>query len=84
MSLCIKRHFLGVCEKILLLCAEKFACFGVRAEILLTRDNVFLESRAGLFLGFVENFFVEKYALLNLTLLTPLCGTFGPRNLFDC
>ena len=50
-----KRIFLGPCRNISTMC-RKIAFFWVRAEILLSRDKVSLDSRAGPFLGFVNKY----------------------------
>ena len=55
-QLCIKYVFFGVRAEILLLCAKKHAFFGLCAEILLTRNQGFLESRAGPVLGSVKKY----------------------------
>jgi len=56
-QLCIKiRSFFLVRADILLPCAEKLPFFWVCAEILLSRDKVSLESRAGPFLGVVKKY----------------------------
>ena len=67
-QLCIKNAFsLGPCRNITTMC-RKIAFFWVRAEILLSRDKVSLESHAGPFLGFVKKYwFLEKYTPLNET-----------------
>ena len=64
-QLCIENaFFLGPCRYIKTMC-RKIAFFWVRAEILLSRDKVSLESRAGPFLGFVKKYwFFEKYSPL--------------------
>ena len=55
-QLCIENaFFLGLCRNITTMC-RKIAFFWVRAEILLSRDKVSLDSRAGPFLGFVNNY----------------------------
>ena len=47
---------------------RKIAFFWVRAEILLSRDKVSLDSRAGPFLGFVNRYgFLEKYTPLPIS-----------------
>ena len=53
---------LGPSRNITTMC-RKIAFLGVHAEILLSRNKVFLESRAGLFLGSVKKykFFVEIF-----------------------
>jgi len=56
-QLCIKKNtFLGgPCRNITTMC-RKIAFFWVRAEILLSRDKVSLDSCAGPFLGFVKKY----------------------------
>ena len=64
-QLCIKKRFsLGPSRNITTLC-RKIAFFGVRAEILLSRNQGVLDSRAGPFLGYVQIYsFLEKYSPL--------------------
>ena len=51
---------------------RKIAFFWVRAEILLSRDKVSLDSHAGPFLGFVNKYwFLEKYTPLPAPALSP-------------
>ena len=65
-QLCIKKRFyLGPSRNITTVC-RKIAFFGVRAEILLSRNQGGLDSRAGPFLGYVQIYkFLEKYSPLS-------------------
>ena len=65
-QLCIKNAFFGVpCRNITTMC-RNIAFFGVRAEILLSRNQGGLDSRAGPFLGYVQIYsFLEKYSPLH-------------------
>ena len=65
-QLCIKNAFFGVpCRNITTMC-RNIAFFGVRAEILLSRNQGGLDSRAGPFLGYVQIYsFLEKYSPLS-------------------
>ena len=61
-----KIAFGGPCRNITTMC-RKIAFFWIRAEILLSRDKVSLDSCAGPFLGFVNKYrFLEKYTPLNV------------------
>ena len=62
-QLCIENaFFLGPCRNITTMC-RKSAFFWVRAEILLSRDKVSLESFAGPFLGFFGEIFTSEWAV---------------------
>ena len=67
-QLCIEKRFsFGLSRNITTVC-RKIAFFGVRAEILLSRNQGGLDSRAGPFLGYVQIYsFLEKYSPLSIT-----------------
>ena len=72
-QLCIKRFYLGPSRNITTVC-RKIAFFGVRAEILLSRNQGGLDSRAGPFLGYVQIYsFLEKYSPLLSSSLNIMC-----------
>jgi len=62
----MKNAFFGVpCRNITTMC-RNIAFFGVRAEILLSRNQGRLDSRAGPFLGYVQIYsFLDKYSPLS-------------------
>ena len=84
-----KRICLGPCKNITTMC-RKITFSGVRVEILLSRDKVSLESRAGPFLGFVQKYkFLEKYSPLDSfgwgVIFVPHLGGGGlSPNMFFC
>ena len=64
-------------EFLIQLCTKK-AFWGVRAEILLTGDKAYQDSRAGPSLGFVQKYkFLEKYT----PLVHPIMGLNSPKKM---
>ena len=64
-QMCIKNAFIAVPCRNITTMRRNIAFFGVRAEILLSRNQGRLDSRAGPFLGYVQIYsFLEKYSPL--------------------